>query len=266
MKRVNYHTHTQLCKHAQGIEIDFVQSAINNKIDILGFSDHAPYPDERYGLRMDYAQLKPHIACLKELQKEYRDKLRICIGLEMEYADSELAYYHELFEKEGLEYLLLGQHIFYTSGGEEMNTYFIEQTGDTGYYIEYAKSLEAGMRSGYFKAVAHPDLFFINDLPIDTNCERACDIIVNAAAATNTVLEFNANGLRREKKQYPDGLRHPYPHKMFWDKVREAKLPVIINSDCHNPKDLWDDTMDRAYELAESWKLNLVDEIPMYRK
>ena len=261
MKKVNYHTHTQRCKHAQGTEADYVQAALDNKMDILGFSDHAPYPDERFGLRMDYAELKPYVECLKKLQEKYKKELGIRIGLEIEYAGRELSYYHDLLEKEGLEYLLLGQHIFYTSAGEEVNTYFIEQTGDTTYYLEYAKSLEEGMYSGCFKAVAHPDLFFINNLPNDVNCEKACDMIVNAAAATNTILEFNANGFRREKKRYADGVRYPYPHKMFWDKVREAQIPVIINSDCHNPQNVWDHTMEDAYALAESWKLKLVDEI-----
>lgn len=261
MKKVNYHTHTELCRHAAGMEADYVQKALEKKMDVLGFSDHAPYPDNRYGLRMEYHELTPHIERLKKLQQEYRGRLDIRIGLEIEYAEADRDYYEMLLNEAGVEYLLLGQHIFRTSAGEEVNTYFIEQTKDTGYYLEYARSIEAGMRAGYFKAVAHPDLFFINELPLDENCGKACDIIINAAAETNTILEFNANGLRRGKKQYPDGLRYPYPHYFFWEKVSRMGIPVLINSDCHNPDNLWDEVMEDAYRLAEKWGLNVINGI-----
>ena len=52
--RTNFHTHTYRCKHAGGTEQDYVLAAINQEVSILGFSDHAPYPDDRFGLRMDF--------------------------------------------------------------------------------------------------------------------------------------------------------------------------------------------------------------------
>ena len=51
--RSNFHTYR--CKHAGGTEQDYVLAAINQEVSILGFSDHAPYPDDRFGLRMDFS-------------------------------------------------------------------------------------------------------------------------------------------------------------------------------------------------------------------
>ena len=39
----NYHTHTWRCSHATGTEEEYVQAALDRKLEILGFSDHTPY-------------------------------------------------------------------------------------------------------------------------------------------------------------------------------------------------------------------------------
>ncbi len=44
MKKVNYHTHCARCRHAFGTEEDYVEKALEYNLDILGFSDHLPFP------------------------------------------------------------------------------------------------------------------------------------------------------------------------------------------------------------------------------
>ena len=39
----NYHTHTTRCNHATGTEEEYVQSALERGLEILGFSYHTPY-------------------------------------------------------------------------------------------------------------------------------------------------------------------------------------------------------------------------------
>ena len=39
----NYHTHTFRCNHASGSDREYVETAIQNGMKTLGFSDHAPY-------------------------------------------------------------------------------------------------------------------------------------------------------------------------------------------------------------------------------
>lgn len=262
-RRINYHTHTERCKHASGTEEDYVKRAVSEKLEILGFSDHAPYPDGRYGLRMEYSELKPYLKRIGELKREYAGRIRVHAGLEIEYDRRDIPYYETLLGELGVEYLLLGQHFFPAAGGRRMNTFLLEENMDTECLLYYAQSVVEAMESGCFRAVAHPDVFFINDFPVDQNCERACEMIVEGAAASGIVLELNANGIRRGKRRYADGVRWPYPHRLFWEKVSRAGLPVLVNSDCHNPSDLWDEAMEEAYDIAEEWKLRLIDRLPL---
>ena len=43
MKKCNYHTHTSRCMHAQGLDEEYVLSAIKGGYQVLGFSDHTPW-------------------------------------------------------------------------------------------------------------------------------------------------------------------------------------------------------------------------------
>jgi histidinol-phosphatase (PHP family) len=128
-------------------------------------------------------------------------------------------------------------------------------------YIDYAKSIARGMETGYFKFVAHPDIMFVNDLPFDKNCEKACDIIISAAEKNDFILEFNANGFRRGIHEFTDGKRFQYPHMNFWNLVAQTSVKVLIGSDCHSPEQIWDQAVIDAYKIASDLKLNVVEKI-----
>ena len=84
----NYHTHTWRCNHATGTEEQYVQSAIERGLSVLGFSDHSPYlfPGSYYSrFRMKMEQLDDYIRTITELREKYRNQIRIPLGLETEY-------------------------------------------------------------------------------------------------------------------------------------------------------------------------------------
>ena len=83
MKKTNYHTHTKRCMHAEGTEADYVKAALNAGLDVLGFSDHGPFPDNRFDSRMPYADLDEYLACMVALRPPV--PFPILKGLELEY-------------------------------------------------------------------------------------------------------------------------------------------------------------------------------------
>ena len=54
--KTNYHTHTCRCGHAAGYEEDYVISAIENNVSILGFSDHGPFESSNLDFRMPFSE------------------------------------------------------------------------------------------------------------------------------------------------------------------------------------------------------------------
>lgn len=261
MNKVNYHTHTYRCGHAVGTELDYLNTALENNLTILGFSDHAPYPDDRLNpnkdTRMDYSELQDYIDTIKYLQSRYKNKIKVLLGLEIEYDESMSGYYNYLLNYLSLDYLILGQHVF-LSKGELLHTFSLDSTDS---YIDYALSISKALETDFFKFLAHPDLIFVNNLPWDKNCDKACDIIIESAIKNDTILELNANGFRKGIMSFPDIDRYPYPHDRFWERVAKTNLRVIINSDCHDPKFMWDSFMNQAYEYAKKLGLNVIYEI-----
>lgn len=240
----NYHTHTSRCLHAQGTERDYVTAAVRSHLDILGFSDHAPFPDHDFGLRMPYSELDSYLETLDSLTKDFSADIILLKSLEIEYLPEYSSYYEELLTEKHLDYLLLGEHFFHTAHGEIQN---ITSAPGTECYLDYARAVSAALSSGYFRIVAHPDIYMMNPFAWDKNCDIAADMIISAADRSGAILEYNANGFRRGIQEYPDGSRYMYPHIKFWSKAAEAGIPVVIGSDCHNPSQVWDEAMERAY-------------------
>lgn len=244
--KANYHTHTRRCRHAQGTERDYVEAAVRAGVGILGFSDHAPFPDFDFGLRMPYGELGPYLDAIDRLTGEFISDIILYKGLEIEYIPQYQSYYEGLLDREGLDYLLLGEHFYPDRYGIVRNIYHARSTADA---VDYARAVVRGMETGLFCMVAHPDLFTLGQFDWDENWEDAADRMIDASLRTGAVLEFNANGLRRGIHDYPGGPRLMYPHPRFWEKAAKAGAPVIIGSDCHESGQVWDGCMPEARRI-----------------
>ncbi len=254
----SFHTHTYRCLHAYGTENDYVDAAVESGLDVLGFSDHGPFPDKDYGLRMKYEELDNYIDEINKLKNKYIDRIRIYSGLEIEFHPKYFEYYNELLSEHMLDYLALGEHTYTTASGEMKNIFFAEKTSD---YVDYAESIAQACSTGLFAFAAHPDIMFINTLDWDKNCDKACGIILCAAEKYNIPLEFNANGVRRGKRNYPDGVRYPYPHERFWKQLSGSSQRVIVGSDAHTPEQLFDSAVEKSYELCKAFGLNVITDL-----
>ena len=84
----DYHMHTPLCKHATGPMEAYVERGIDLGLREIGFSDHNPLP-HGYGanVRMDEAELDYYVKRVTELQFQYRGKIDVLLGLEMDFVD-----------------------------------------------------------------------------------------------------------------------------------------------------------------------------------
>ena len=254
--KANYHTHNERCKHAFGSVKDYAKYAYDAGFNLIGMSDHAPFEGDMFGYRMDFCELPLYIEDVNDLKIQYKDKMEILLGVEIEYLPWMQQYYDELMGKYAMDYMILGQHFFANDNEEVQYVHGITSTAD---YIQYALSVKEAISKGYFKFVAHPDLIFLNDLSWDSNCVKACDIIVDSAVKYNTGLEFNGNGIRRGVHKFCDGERYQYPHRNFFKMVAESGVKVYLNADCHKPEELDDEAMEVSRQIAGEWGLNLVN-------
>lgn len=249
----NYHTHTPLCRHARGEIGEYAQSALENGLKILGFSDHTPYlfPQGYYShMRMYPDQLGGYVREVLETREAFRDRLEIHLGLEVEYYPQ---YWEEtlaLVRDAGIEYFLLGQHWSGSEMGEPYNGYPTDREADLARYCSQAMD---AMQTGLFTYLAHPDLirFVVSTQTYRRHMGRLC----REAKACGMPLEINLLGL---------GEGRHYPDSRLWELAGEENCPVILGVDAHSP-DAFDneETVARALELVDRFGLDLQETVPL---
>ncbi len=249
----NYHTHTPRCKHAQGTEEEYVRCALQAGLEVLGFADHTAYPfpsSYRSSFRMELEELPGYANAVRAMQKQFAHQLMIPLGVEAEYYPLYFSDMLSLLRDNGVEYMILGQHMI---GNEIDEPYCGVPAGDANKLIRYCDQAIEAMHTGLFTYFAHPDLFhFVGDRKVYQGQMRR---ICQAAKQCNLPLELNLLGLA--------GNRH-YPNSAFWEVVAEEGNAVILGRDAHQPEFLLDDAIEqRALSIVQQYGLRLIQTVDL---
>ena len=109
MTKANYHTHTYLCGHAEGLPTDYIKKAINIGMVEIGISDHG-YLNPKWTGRMNLDSFENiYLKDINDAISKYSSKISIKKGLELEFHPKYDNLYKYYLTK--LDYLILGQHI-----------------------------------------------------------------------------------------------------------------------------------------------------------
>ncbi len=256
-----YHTHTYRCGHASGRDEDYVTNAIQSGIKVLGFSDHIFLPGIRQrGSRGDYEELEGYINSINDLKDRYADQVTIHLGFEAEYYHSYDYYYRELLRTGMIDYLILAQHYRMENG---RLTLYYGHSQTPADIREYGANLIAGMETGLFKYVAHPDLFMASyPAGFDEAAREVSLAIIRAAKRLDIPLELNMGAIRFGGMRLIGGeYRHMYPYLPFWKLVKEQDAKVIIGIDAHNPRDLQDSEIHQLVDIVEGLGLKHINRL-----
>ena len=261
MIKANYHTHTTRCHHAQGTDESYVEAAIRAGYDVLGFSDHTPWPF-RSGyvsrIRMLPDDLRGYIDSVHLLQKQYEGRLTIHLGLEAEYFPR-YADWLKRMQDAGISYFILGQH---WPDSEEETVYSGRLGQEDDGALVYAESVVRALETGLYSYLCHPDLFLRHrrDDQFSPACEEATAMICQCAVRLGIPLEYNLLGLLEQMS----GKECGYPSTAFWKEAREYDPQVIIGVDAHDPAHLLNtDTMNHARAFLSGLGFRVLDRLPM---
>ncbi len=221
---VSLHTHTPRCKHAWGEERKYIEYAIAGGLTTLGFADHAPYefpPPYVSGFRMRLSDADDYFETLLALREEYKDRIDIKIGFEAEYYPALFESFIESIAHYPIDYLILGQHYL---DNEKNARYSGFATDSEELLCAYVDQVTAGIDTGVFTYVAHPELFFFTGA--DAVYERHYSRLIEHAAALGMPLEINLLGIR--------DYRH-YPDERFIALCGKLGASMCVGADAHEP-------------------------------
>jgi histidinol-phosphatase (PHP family) len=199
---VNYHTHTWRCMHARGTEEEYVRRAIGAGFSVLGFADHTPWPYTSgfvSDMRMRWDQFPGYLETVLALREKYAGQIAIPVGLECEAFPAWFGWLRDL-KAQCLDYVLLGNHYDGTDEGDhsvlsDRGGFYFGRCSRAEHVIRYAERTIAGMETGIYDYVAHPDLFCHVYASFDAECAAASRDICQAAVALDIPLEYNLLGI-----------------------------------------------------------------------
>lgn len=185
-QRFNIHTHTARCGHADGTDVQYVNSAIEAGFQILGFSEHIPFEEIRIkGARMFMEQKDEYLLSIRKLQQQFKGKIEIKVGFEVEYLEDYLDYLKQV--KEECDYLILGQHLKYVHSQNEFYDYDC-YCSDEDLFI-YVEQIEAALQHDLVTYVAHPDYFMQGRRVFSKGCKEVAHRIAKASLEYDIPLE-----------------------------------------------------------------------------
>lgn len=225
--KASYHTHTSRCHHAFGTEEEYIEKAIAEGLEILGFSDHAPMPYKNGYVshyKMPMEEIGEYFSSLLSLREKYKDKIDIKIGFETEYYPSLWEESLELWRPFPIDYLILGQH-FVCEEIIDGISHATAPSDNKDRVCSYVDSCIFAMRSGMITYVAHPDMinyrgdddrFYISEM----------SRLISEAAFLDIPLEYNLLGMSEGRC---------YPRPLFWEEVAKTGAKAVLGCDSHTP-------------------------------
>lgn len=249
----NYHSHTPRCRHAVGAEEDYIRCALEAGLQIMGFSDHTPYPfPQGYysSFRMKPHELPEYVDTVLKLRKTHAGQIEIPLGLEVEYYPRFFPELVTILQNHGIEYILLGQHFLFN---EIEGIGSVGPTAEKALLRQYCDQTIEAMHTGLFTYFAHPDLmnFMGDEKAYRQEIRRLC----RAAKECSVPLEINLLG-------YREG-RH-YPNSRFWEIAAEENCPVVLGIDAHQPHNTkHPESLQMAQNLTEKLGLQIMDRVPL---
>lgn len=228
----DYHVHTPLCRHAEGWPTEYAARAVELGLEELGFADHNPMPELFDDWRMLREDLPRYFEAVEEARSQF-PQLPIRLGLEMDFLDDASPWWEQLRGMADWDFWIGSVH-YLPDGMEVDNPKYLSRYKDMdpeAIWSAYWKRYEACIRSGWFDFVAHPDLPKKFGFIPAGDLRRFYEPCIQALVDTGIAYEINTAGLRK-------ACRSLYPAAEFVALAHQAGVPVLINSDAHDPLEL----------------------------
>lgn len=240
---IDYHIHTDLCKHATGTMEEYVEFAINIGLKEICFTDHNPFANSfDIDHRMREKEFHFYIDNIIKLQKNYPE-ISILSGLETDYIEGEERYLDDLLNRYPIDFVLMSIH--FISGWNNKQwvfNYSNLKKPIKEIYSDYYKTMKNGIKTGLFDCIAHFDLIRNGIDNILLTNKDDIETILELTKKFDLSIEINSSGIRKNK----GGI---FPKIDLIKKIVKKGIPVTFGSDAHHPYQVGDNLDNVLNEL-----------------
>jgi len=242
--RVDLHNHTTLCNHATGTMQEYIEKAIDLKIDIFGFSDHAPMNfDKKY--RMDISEQPFYENSVLQLKQKYKNKIDILLGYEVDYLDGN--YILDEVKNAKVDYLIGSVHFLNKWGFDNPEFIGVYKNKDIDkIWQDYFEAVRSMVKTGLFNIVGHLDLIKVFKFLPKKDIKSIAFNALKQIKKSNMVLEINSAGYRKP-------IKEQYPSKELLELAFELDIPITFGSDAHSVEQIgykYNDIINLAKQIG----------------
>jgi len=243
----NYHTHTLFCDGSNEPE-QYVLSAVEKNMKIIGFSAHASVPfKNEWSLKT--ADIKSYHKEIESLKKKYHSKIQVLNGLEIDYIPGITKPFSFFYKNFMLDYSIGSVHLVKLPTHNKL--WFIDgaiRNFDKGLAEIFDNNIEKAV-GAYYEQIQEmvlkekPDIIGHLDKIKMNNKKRffdegekwyrkLVDKTLDVIAQSNCIVEVNSRGVYTGKS---DSF---FPSVFVLEKCYILGIPLMINSDAHKPEQL----------------------------
>ena len=225
MQKTIFHIHTHICKHSSNYIEEIVAYALKHNYKELYFTEHAPITVKCHyqTRRASYEEIANLRKQIDKYNKQYKNKLKIYFGYEVEYNKANRWYIQKLAKDPYCQFLIFGNHFYgdlFKMGSPLPLVMNITKTKRQ--LKEYDDNNKAAMSSGLMSWVAHPDIYLNSYQKWDATAKAVATNIIKYAKKYKLPLGFNVNFLDWETKS-----EWHYPCKYFWKLIISHNCDIL---------------------------------------
>lgn len=154
MKAYDYHIHAQAFRGPKHAET-FIQRAIDLGLEEICITDHMPLSISGASDRIPKGRVEEYCRQVEALADQYRGQITIKTGIEADYHPAFTAEIETVLKQGKFDYVIGSSHLHIPGFGID----FTALSGDD-FVRRTLHNILLSVKSGYFDAVAHMDLYF----------------------------------------------------------------------------------------------------------
>ncbi len=231
---IDYHTHTYLCRHAQGTLEEYVEIAREKGLQEIGFADHFPLdlmghkPKDQVTMNGDELELY-----LEMVEKASRaaDEIQVKTGIEIDYIPGKIEKVTSILDEYPFDYIIGSIHFMgdwdftHPYYADEFNRCSLDEV-----YEKYFSLVGEACKSGLIDIIGHVDVVKKFDYRLGESALMPFyDELAKVLRDTGVCLEVNTGGLDAPVKEI-------YPSKELLQQCVRMEVDVVLGSDAHAPK------------------------------
>jgi histidinol-phosphatase (PHP family) len=242
----DYHMHTPLCHHAVGEPLEYARQALKIGLTEIGFSDHSPMQrDDFDDWRMAFDQLDHYVEMVGAARRDCPN-LQIKLALEVDYLPGHEDWIRELASRHPWDYFIGSVH-YVSDSWDFDNPKKLSQWRERDpfeVWTIYFERLTQAAQSRLFHIIGHADLAKKFCFYPTRDCTHLFAAFLKAARSTDTAIELNTAGLRKDCKEI-------YPSRTILQMAHDTGVAITFGSDAHAPQEVGLDFKE-AVQLARS--------------